>query len=213
MKKILFVAVLLLGLACVNNAQAQKVAVKTNLLYDATATMNLGVEFGIAPKWTIDIEGNWNPFTWNKGRRWKTAFGQGELRYWTCNRFAGHFFALQLTGGVADVKLQHLGKWFKHYDFIDANFETFKNHRIRGGFAGAGLGYGYAWAIAEHWNLEFEIAAGYLYTRSSVYEPNGVAYPQEYQRWKLDNMNQIAHHETKHYVGPTKAAISLVYVF
>lgn len=29
---------------------AQKVALKTNLLYDATSTMNLGFEFGLSPK-------------------------------------------------------------------------------------------------------------------------------------------------------------------
>lgn len=30
------------------NAGAQKVAVKTNLLYDATSTLNLGLEFGLS---------------------------------------------------------------------------------------------------------------------------------------------------------------------
>lgn len=32
------------------DASAQKVAVKTNLLYDATSTINLGVEFALTPK-------------------------------------------------------------------------------------------------------------------------------------------------------------------
>lgn len=32
-------------------AQMSNVAVKTNLLYDATASPNLGVEWGFAPKW------------------------------------------------------------------------------------------------------------------------------------------------------------------
>lgn len=215
MKKILFVAVLLLGLACVNNAQAQKVAVKTNLLYDATATMNLGIEFGIAPKWTIDIEGNYNPFTWNKGRRWKSLFVQPELRYWTCNRFAGHFFALQATAGKADVKFQHLGKWLKKYDFINADFANFKNHRIEGKFVGGSIGYGYDWAIAKHWNIEFEIAAGYLYLFDlDSYTPDPRRrYTAEWQRWDKGQMVQTAKDAHKHYVGPTKAAISLVYVF
>lgn len=31
------------------DASAQKVAVKTNLLYDATSTINLGVEFALTP--------------------------------------------------------------------------------------------------------------------------------------------------------------------
>ena len=32
----------------VSETKAQKVALKSNLLYDATATMNLGLEFGLA---------------------------------------------------------------------------------------------------------------------------------------------------------------------
>lgn len=61
--KLKFYIPLLLGLLCFTNAKAQYVAVKTNLLYDAAATVNLGVEVGIAPKWTLDISGNLN--AWN----------------------------------------------------------------------------------------------------------------------------------------------------
>ena len=34
---------------------AQNWAVKTNLLYDASATVNLGTEIGLSPKWTLDL--------------------------------------------------------------------------------------------------------------------------------------------------------------
>lgn len=40
-----------------DHARAQDVALKTNVLYDATATVNAGVEFSVAPKWTMDISG------------------------------------------------------------------------------------------------------------------------------------------------------------
>ena len=39
------------------NSYAQKVAVKTNLLYDATTTMNLGLEIGLGKKWSLDLSG------------------------------------------------------------------------------------------------------------------------------------------------------------
>ena len=35
--------------------RAQDVAIKTNLLHDAGAVANLGIEFGLAPKWSLDI--------------------------------------------------------------------------------------------------------------------------------------------------------------
>lgn len=43
---------------------AQKIAVKTNILYDVTTTLNIGAEFRVAPKWTIDLSGNYNPLIW-----------------------------------------------------------------------------------------------------------------------------------------------------
>ena len=46
----------LLGTLC-NVAKAQDVAIKTNILYDAAATVNFGVEVGLAPRWTLDISG------------------------------------------------------------------------------------------------------------------------------------------------------------
>lgn len=57
MKKVLFLFLLLAGMT---NVYGQKFAVKSNLLYDATATINLGVEMGLSKKWTLDLSGNYN---------------------------------------------------------------------------------------------------------------------------------------------------------
>ena len=54
MKKVLMLILIIVGCS-VSETKAQKVALKSNLLYDATATMNLGLEFGLARKWTLDI--------------------------------------------------------------------------------------------------------------------------------------------------------------
>ena len=47
MKKVLFLFLLLVGMT---NVYGQKFAVKSNLLYDATATINLGVEMELSKK-------------------------------------------------------------------------------------------------------------------------------------------------------------------
>ncbi len=70
---------------------AQNVAVKTNLLYDATATVNLGAEIGLSPKWTLDLSANYNGWTFNENKKWKHWLAQPEARYWLCERFNGHF--------------------------------------------------------------------------------------------------------------------------
>ena len=60
MKKVAILILFMLGCA-ISEGHAQKVALKSNLLYDATTTMNLGLEIGLARKWifrSIIIRGN-----------------------------------------------------------------------------------------------------------------------------------------------------------
>lgn len=80
MKKVSILIVLVLG--CFIESKAQKVALKSNLLYDATTTMNLGLEFGLARKWTLDVPVNYNPWKPDNGRRLRHWGIQPEVRYW-----------------------------------------------------------------------------------------------------------------------------------
>ena len=64
MKRYLIIVALIL-FAGAGTADAQKVGVKTNALYWATATPNLGLEFAIADRWTFEIAGGWNPWTFD----------------------------------------------------------------------------------------------------------------------------------------------------
>ena len=74
MKKYLcLIGVLGILLCNTGNSYAQKVAVKTNLLYDATTTMNLGLEIGLGKKWSLDLSGNYNPWKFDDETR---------LRHW-----------------------------------------------------------------------------------------------------------------------------------
>ena len=73
MKRILFLVLLLVA---TTGVYGQKFAVKSNLLYDATATINLGVEVGLAKKWSLDLSGNYNG--------WK--FGdEARMKHWLIN--------------------------------------------------------------------------------------------------------------------------------
>lgn len=78
-------------LASVNSSLAQKWAVKSNLLYDATATINLGVEAALGPRVTLDISGNYNPWEFGDAR-WKHWLIQPEVRYWLCESFQRPLF-------------------------------------------------------------------------------------------------------------------------
>lgn len=71
----------------VRYSRPTKAAFKTNLLYDATASVNFGVEFAVAPKLTIDISGNFHPWILPGGRRLTHLLVQPELRWWIKERF------------------------------------------------------------------------------------------------------------------------------
>ena len=92
MKKVLFLFLLLAGMT---NVYGQKFAVKSNLLYDATATINLGVEVGLSKKWSLDLSGNYNGWMLGDEARFKHWLVQPEARYWLCEKFNGHFFGVQ----------------------------------------------------------------------------------------------------------------------
>lgn len=186
-------ALLLLGI--IETASAQKAALKTNLFYDATTTINLGAEFGLAPKWTLDVSGNYNPWTFSHNKKWKHWLVQPEARYWTCNKFMGHFFGLHALGGQFNM-----GNWDTNFKFLNSDLRKLRDHRYEGWMVGAGLAYGYAWAVARHFNIEAEIGFGYAYMK--------------YDRFKCAKCGErLEKDKDHHYVGPTKAAINLVYVF
>ena len=137
MRKSLLLLFVLCAVGFVNRIQAQEWAVKTNLLYDATTSMNVGVEKALSEKWTLDLSGNWNPWQFSDNKKWKHWFLQPEVRYWTCRKFGGHFLAANLWGGQYNV-----GGISGLPDFLGTNFSQLADHRYEGWFVGAGIGYG-----------------------------------------------------------------------
>ncbi len=194
-KKLSCLLLLAMALFLVQEAKAQKVALKTNIVYDVTANVNAGIELGLAPKWSLDVSGNFNAWDMSHGRKWKHWLVQPEFRYWFCDRFSGHFLGFHLHGGQYNV-----GGLKNSISFLGTDFSRLSDSRFQGWFAGAGLAYGYSWILNEHWNLEAEIGFGYSYTRFDTFECVGCG-------------RKVEEDADHHYVGPTKAAINLVYLF
>jgi hypothetical protein len=174
---------------------AQTVGLKTNILMDATLNVNAGVEVGLAPKWTLDVTGQLNAWTLSHQRRWKHWYVQPEARYWFCDRWAGHFLGVHVFGGQYNV-----GGIDNSINFLGTDFSKLSDTRFQGWAIGAGVAYGYAWNLGKHWNLEAEIGIGYAYTRFDRFSCKGCG-------------QKIENDKEHHYVGPTKAALNLVYLF
>ena len=178
----------------VSQVRAQDWAIKTNIVYDATATANLGVEIGLAPKWTLDISGNLNGWSKNEATKWKHWMVQPEARYWFCDRFSRHFLGVHAIAGAFNF-----GGIKNNISLLGTDFSVLTNKRYQGYAYGGGVAYGFAFMLSKNLNLELEAGFGYAYLDYDIFKCSGC------QR----NVGEGTHH----YVGPTKAAVNLVFVF
>lgn len=170
------------------------VGLKTNLLYDALLSPDLGLEIGLSRKLTLDLSGSFN--LWKvEGRSWKHWQAQPELRYWLCQRFSGHFIGVEAHVGQFNVGNIGFG-----LDLLGTDFGKPRDRRYQGWQGGGGLTYGYAWVVSEHWNVEAELGLGYSYIKYD-------AYPCANCGTKIET---DAHHN---YYGVTKAQVAVVYIF
>jgi hypothetical protein len=177
------------------NLRSQEVAIKTNLLYDATLTANAGIEVALAKRWTLDLSGNFNSWSSNDSRTWKHWLAQPELRYWFCGKMGGHFLAIN-----AMVIQYNIGGFHNHVHFLGTDFSDLTNNRHQGWGWGGGLAYGYSWILSKHWNLEAELGVGYVRARYDVYNCRGCK-------------RKLREKENHNYYGPTKAAVNISYIF
>ena len=187
-------AVLLIGLFFSLDVKAQDIAVKTNLLSDATATINLGMELGLSRKWTVDVSGNLNAWNMPSNKKWKHWMVQPEVRYWLCHRFIGDFFGFHLHGGQYNV-----GNLDNGIKFLGTDFTKLSYSRFQGWFVGGGLGYGHSWVINKFWSMEAEIGVGYSYTK--------------YEKYPCAECGDLEGKGEHHYWGITKVALNLIYCF
>jgi hypothetical protein len=191
--KSIFTALLLFVLSFASNAQ--NTAVKTNVLYLAAGTMNAGVERTVSSNESIELDGYLNLFTFSDNMKWKNWMVQPEYRRWFCNTLMGSFLGAHLIGGQYNIGGVNLP-----FSFLGTDYKKLKDSRYEGWMAGAGVAYGYAWPLSEHWNLEAEFGFGYVYTRYNSFQCKRCG-------------EKLEENKDHHYVGPTKAALNLVYIF
>lgn len=207
---------LLLGASL--TSQAQDVALKTNLLGWASTTPNLGLEFGVGRKSTLQVFGDVNLWEFGEDKHFRVWTVMPEYRFWFCEKFGGSFIGIHALGGqynaknvnfplrsliimsdvtptpdaegVADPSSAEKG-------WPDLTSAANKGRHAEGWYAGGGITYGYQWILSKHWNLEASLGVGYVYSRMDFY----------------GRCNRSIDKRELHYVGPTKAALSLMYIF
>lgn len=181
----------ILLLSAASAVQAQDIAVKSNLLSAANGALNGGIEYAFGPKSTFELSGSIRPWKRSEGYVNHYWLIQPEYRYWTCQKFNGSFWGAYINGAQFNVggKKMPFGL-----------FPWLKEHRYAGWMTGVGISYGYQFMLNKHWNIETAIGVGYEYI-----------YYKKYQC--PDVCSSVLNTDHYHYFGPSKASISVVYVF
>ncbi|MBE6304368.1 MAG: DUF3575 domain-containing protein [Bacteroidales bacterium] len=177
-------------------------ALKSNLLYDALTWLNYSIEVPFAGnKFSALL---YHQFPW-----W--TWGQNNNEY--CVRFLGvgaeakwWFLPQPRSASLTRVKRDRL---VGHYIGIYAesgkyDFELKRDICYQGEYWSTGLSYGYSMPISKHLNMEFSLSVGYASIAHRGYTPS-VDYSI---LWRDDS--KIGRW---HYLGLTKAQISLVIPF
>ena len=170
-------------------------ALKTNMLYDVLAVPNIGVEFYLGKNWSIS--GNWMYGWWKKNsshRYWRIYGGDLAVRYWLGKKANEK----PLTG-------HHIGIYGQAFTY---DFEWGGKGYMGGEPGGtlwdktnyaAGVEYGYSLPVANRLNIDFTLGVGYWGGKYYEYIP-------------LDGHYVWQATKKRHWFGPTKAEISLVWL-
>lgn len=161
-------------------------ALKTNMLYDAALVPNIGAEFYVGRGWSLGAD--WMYAWWSSNKR---------HRYWRI--YGGEIGVRKYFGRRAAVKPltgHHLGLYLQG---ITYDFETGGTGYQSDFSYGAGIEYGYSLPVGRRLNIDFGIGIGYLGGEYRKYTPEDDCYV-----WQATKQ--------RHWFGPTKAEISLVWL-
>ena len=189
-KKIVSIIFVALTAMASTVAEAQ-IAIKNNLIYDVNRTPNLGVEIGLSPKTTAQVFYGINPWKYSDDKQMRHWVVMPEYRWWTCSRFNGHFFGIHAMGGEFNVQNMK--------DTFGLIKEDIEHRRYEGWFIGGGITYGYQWILNKHWNIEASVGFGYDYI--------------QYKEYECGECGAFTTKDHSNYVGPTKLALSMLYLF
>lgn len=164
------------------------VLLKTNMLYDAALTPNLGVEIPLGDR--ISVEADWMYARWNKHsahKYWRiyggdlTVYGRlGRLAPGK-DRFTGHFLGVYGQMAVYDFQFgERKGVLSDKWNYA------------------AGIAYKYSFPVSRRLYIECMLGVGYMWGIYKKHTP-------------IDDCDVWLSTHRLHWFGPTRAGVSLVW--
>lgn len=139
---------IVIALCSLGTAQAQRLALKSNLLMDVMAAPSLGVEMALGGRTTLglNIVGSYKSYVCKATH----IYFEPEFRYWLSGRTFNKYFV-----GV--------GAMYSNYD-VHLSKKIFRGNAYAGGVT-----FGYDWDIHKHLNIEAHAGVALTYTEYHRY--------------------------------------------
>ena len=170
------IALLLLSII-IPRTNAQTLALRTNVLYDATLSPNLGAELKIDSAWTFGVNAGLNAWDIDKttNKKWRHVLVSPNVRrYFGRKHDAGYVYTDSLWRVPIDstrrASYLEANLIYSHYNVGNARipfgiYSAIKDRRLQGDLLALGAKYGYSWILARDWRIEAEagVAVGYAW--------------------------------------------------
>ena len=186
----------LMAVICVEKVNAQSLAIRNNLLYDATLTPNLGIEMHVDSTWSIGLNVGVNAWDIDKqkNKKWRHFLVSPNVRhYFGQKRDTLNHYTYE-DGRLVNVRHDSLAIYnsghyielnaiYSHYNVGNIKFpfglyKSVRDRRLQGDLVALGAKYGYSWILGRDWRLEAEagIAVGYAWFKENDCDHCGTYY-------------------------------------
>lgn len=168
-----------------NESRNFRIALKTNALYDILLTPNIGVEIPVYGKWSV-------------AANWMYAWWKADPSSWYHRIYGGDIEVRRYIGNTSSpLTGWHVGAYAQ---MLTYDFEWGGTGYLGDKWSyAAGAAVGYSKNIAKNLNLDFTLGVGYLTGEYMEYKP-------------IDNCYVWQATKQRHWIGPTKAEVSLVWL-
>ena len=137
----------------------RRIALRTNLLYDATLSPNIGVDVRVDSTWTVGLLAGINAWDIDKekNKKWRHMLFSLRARKFL-NESVFHKGYIE-----ADVIYSHFNVGNVKFPF--GLYKSVRDRRLQGDLVALGGKYGYSWILARDWRIEAEggVAVGYAW--------------------------------------------------
>ena len=188
------ITVLLLLSLIITRASAQTMALRTNLLYDATLSPNLGAEVRVDSVWTVGINVGLNAWDIDKAKnkKWRHVLVSPNVRRYfghKCDTLCVYGYSNGLYKVLHDSVVTRRVQYFEgniiysHYNVGNTRipfglYDAVKHRRLQGDLLALGGKYGYSWMLSRTWRIEAEagLAVGYAWFKENDCDHCGTYY-------------------------------------